>query len=63
MSKASEPVNLESKKERKLFHVHYDSQYYGIIAARTRPEAFRRAFAKFGRHIIKDPNLLSVSQA
>jgi hypothetical protein len=44
----------------RLYYVSYDSQFLGTVAARTIPEAIRKALGKFGRHIIKDTSLLEV---
>lgn len=55
-----EPVTRLENVINKLFYVHYDSQFLGTVAARTWPEAVRKAKGKFGTHIIKNDNYLEV---
>lgn len=47
----------------RLYYVSYDSEFLGTIAARTRPEAFKKAISRFGRHIIRNTNYLDVSDS
>lgn len=47
----------------KMYYIHYDCQFLGTVAARTRPEAFQKALNKYGRHIIKNTNHLDVSDS
>ena len=42
----------------RIFYISYDQQFLGTIAARTRPEAFKKALTKYGRHILKNTDLL-----
>jgi len=42
----------------KIFYISYDTQFLGSIAAKTIPEALRKATGRYGRHIIKDVSLL-----
>lgn len=58
-SKISELKNIVNK----IYYVSYDSEFLGVVSARTRPEAIRKALAKYGRHIIKNVDYLEVSDS
>lgn len=55
------PVVELAKLPKKLYNIHYSGQYYGVVEARTQPEAFKKARNKYGSHIFKDVNLLEVT--
>lgn len=47
----------------RIYYVSYDSQFLGTVAARTRPEAVNKALGKYGRHIIRNTDLLEVADS
>lgn len=56
------PVVKMANALKANYHVHYDGQYMGIVEARTTTEAFRKAKAKYGSHIIKNDDRLEVAR-
>jgi hypothetical protein len=58
-TKESDVIEIKPKL-KKLYYITYASEFLGTISARTRPEATRKALAKFGRNIIKNTYDLEV---